>query len=182
MFTFLDYSDAKEFLIHLQKRVGWDSSSQLSSSIITQCNEQIYLPLPRCWFDCNKHPIYSGFIQYMWANNLDGKQKYLSMCTSGCVPSTDKYLMNLLGKETPVVKAYPIKIQQNTIPAEVDTTLLTEKPTNVVKYNLDKVKLKAMLVSAVFPAMLGWPNSFCRGTSWLVYADACFQFKDKKKK
>ncbi|CAH3123104.1 unnamed protein product [Porites lobata] len=67
------------------------------------------------------------------------------MCTSGCVPSTDKYLMNLLGKETPVVKAYPIKIQPNTIPAEVDTTLLTEKPTNVVKYNLDKVNLKAML-------------------------------------
>ena len=39
-----------------------------------------------------------------------------------------------------------------------------------------------MLVSAVFPAMLGWPNSFSRGTSWLVYADACFQFKDKKRK
>ena len=87
------------------------------------------------------------------------------MCTSDCVPSTDKYLMNLLGKETPVVNADPIKTQQNTTPAEVDTTLLTEKPTNVVKYNSDKVNLKAMLVSTVFPAMLGWPNSFSRGTS-----------------
>ena len=74
--------------------------------------------------------------------------------------------MNLLGKETPVVKADPIKTQENTTPAEVDTTFLTEKPTNVVKYNLDKVNLKAMLVSAVaWSAMLGWPNSFCRGTS-----------------
>ena len=63
--------------------------------------------------------------------------------------------MNLLGKETPVVKADPIKTQENTTPAEVDTTFLTEKPTNVVKYNLDKVNLKAMLVSAVFLAMLG---------------------------
>ena len=54
------------------------------------------------------------------------------MCTSDCVPSTDKYLMNLLGKETPVVNADPIKTQQNTTPAEVDTTLLTEKPTKLM--------------------------------------------------
>ena len=180
MFTFfLDYSDVKEFLIRLQKRVRWDSSSQLSSSIIMQCNEQIYLPLPRCWFDCNKQPIFSGFTQYMWAKNLGGKQKYLSMCTSDCVPSTDKYLINLLGKETPVVKADPITTQQNTTPAEVDTRLLPEKLTNVVKYNLDKVNLKAMLVSAVFIAMLGWPNSFknSRGTLWLVYAVNIFFYK-----
>ena len=87
------------------------------------------------------------------------------MCTSDCVPSTGKYLMNILGKETPVVKADPIETEQNTAPAEVDTTLLTEKPTNVVKYNSDKVNLKAMLVSTVFTAMLGWPNSYSRGTS-----------------
>ena len=60
------------------------------------------------------------------------------MCTSDCVPSTDKYLINLLGKETPVVKVDSITTQQNTTPAEVDTTPLTEKPTNVVKYNLHK--------------------------------------------
>ena len=48
-----------------------------------QCNEQIYLRLHRCWFHCNKQPIFSGFIQYMWAKNLGGKQKYLAMyCTS----------------------------------------------------------------------------------------------------
>ena len=54
------------------------------------------------------------------------------MCTPDCVPSTDKYLMNLLGKEIPVVKADLIKTQQNTTPAEVDTTLLTEKPTKLM--------------------------------------------------
>ena len=54
------------------------------------------------------------------------------MCTSDCVPSTGKYLMNILGKETPVVKADPIETEQNTTPAEVDTTLLTEKPTKLM--------------------------------------------------
>ena len=75
--------------------------------------------------------------------------------------------MNLLRKETPGVKTDPLKTQQNTTLAEVDqdTTLLTEKPTNVVKYNLCKVNLKATLVGAVFPAMLGWPNAFSRGIS-----------------
>ena len=73
--------------------------------------------------------------------------------------------MNLLQKGTPKVKADPLRTQQNTTLPEVDqdTTLLTEKPTNVVKYNLGKVNLKAMLVSTVFPAMLGWPNAFSRG-------------------
>ena len=75
--------------------------------------------------------------------------------------------MNLLRKETPEVKTDPLKTQQNTTLAEVDqdTTLLTEKPTNVVKYNLGKVNLKATLVGAVFLAMLGWSNAFSRGIS-----------------
>jgi len=72
--------------------------------------------------------------------------------------------MNLLRKETPEVKADPLRTQQNTTLAEVDQdTLLTEKPTNVVKYNLGKANLKATLVSTVFPAMLGWPTAFSRG-------------------
>lgn len=141
-----------------------------------QYNEQIYFPLPSCWFDHNKQPTFLGFIQLTWAKKPWWKTKApLNVYFWPCTIYRHEYLLNLLRKETPVVKAYPLTTQKSTTLAEVEqyTTLLTEKPTNLVKYNLGKVNLKAML---------GWPNAISRSTLWLVYADACLQFNEKKRK
>ena len=50
---------------------------------------------------------------------------------------------------------------------------------NVIKCNLGKVNLEAMLLGR-FPSYAGGlPNASSRGTSWLVYAVACLQFFTK---
>ena len=50
------------------------------------------------------------------------------------------------------------------------------KAINVIKCNLGKVNLEAMLLGR-FPSYAGGlPNASSRGTSWLVYAVACLQF------
>ena len=50
------------------------------------------------------------------------------------------------------------------------------KAINVIKCNLGKVNLKAMLLGRFPNYAGGLPSASSRGTSWLVYTVACFQF------